>query len=158
MDQSGQWKCHHGMDDRSDHADDAECRLMVLVDTNVLLDILTKDPTWFSRSEKAMRSCVARGLAINPLLYAELSVGFDTPLALDAALDFSDLKKLTLPYEAGFLAGKAFVEYRRRGGEKRSPLPDFYIGAHAEVAGLPLLTRDPAHYRAYFPKVKVIGP
>jgi predicted nucleic acid-binding protein len=131
---------------------------MVLVDANVLLDILTQDVSWFAWSEKAMRGCVAEGLAINAIIYAELSAGFDSPQALDEALDFSDLKKLPLPYEAGFLAGKAFVKYRRGGGGRRSPLPDFYIGAHAQTADLRLLTRDPLRFRKYFPSVELIAP
>lgn len=131
---------------------------MVLVDANVLLDILTQDANWFAWSEEAMRGCVADGLAINAIIYAELSPGFASAQALDAALEFSDLRRLTLPYAAGFLAGKAFVKYRRGGGERRAPLPDFYIGAHAETSELRLLTRDPQRYRKYFPKVELIAP
>ena len=131
---------------------------MVLVDANVLLDILTQDEAWFSWSEQAMRGCLAEGLAINALIYAELSAGYRSIQELDAVLNDSDLKRLPLPYEAGFLAGKAFVKYRRAGGQKRSPLPDFYIGAHAETSGLRLLTRDATRYRKYFPKVELIAP
>ena len=90
--------------------------------------------------------------------YAELAAGFLNEGELEAALDFPDLRRLALPYAAAFRAGRAFVEYRRQGGNRRSPLPDFFIGAHAEVEGMTLLTRDVARYRTYFPKLKLIAP
>jgi hypothetical protein len=131
---------------------------MVLVDANVLLDIMTSDPQWFEWSAGRMERALAQGLAINPVIYAELAAGFRKQEELNAALALAELERLALPYEAGFRAGRAFVEYRRRGGDRRLPLPDFFIGAHAETAGLTLLTRDVARYRTYFPKVRLIAP
>lgn len=97
-------------------------------------------------------------IAINPIIYAELASGFTTIADLDDRIGADTFRRLPLPYEAGFVAGRAFVEYRRRGGLRTSPLPDFYIGAHAAVAGLELLTRDPRRYTSYFPKVPLITP
>lgn len=131
---------------------------MVLVDANVLLDILTADPLWFDWSREKLERTLPQGLAINPVIYAEIAAGFRSEAELEAALDLPDLERLTLPYEAAFLAGHAFVQYRRHGGNRRSPLPDFYIGAHAEVEGMTLLTRDAARHRTYFPKLKLIAP
>jgi predicted nucleic acid-binding protein len=131
---------------------------MVLVDANVLLDIITSDPQWFAWSAEKLERSLAQGLAINPVIYAELAVGFRKEEELEGALDFGDLERLDLPYDAAFRAGHAFVEYRRKGGTRRSPSPDFFIGAHAEVEGLTLLTRDAARYRPYFPKLKLIAP
>ena len=131
---------------------------MVLVDANVLLDIITADARWFSWSAEKLERALSHGLAINPVIYAEVSAGFQTEEDLESALDLPDLERLPLPYEAAFRAGHAFVEYRRQGGNRRSPLPDFFIGAHAEVAGMTLLTRDPTRYRSYFPKLKLIAP
>ena len=131
----------------------------VLVDTNVLIDVATEDPQWFDWSASRLRQA-ANGdrLAINPLVYAELSVHYDTLEALEAALSGHPFARLALPWEAAFVAGKAYRRYRSRGGAKRSPLPDFYIGAHASLAGYALLTRDPARYREYFPKLRLISP
>lgn len=132
---------------------------MVLVDSNVLLDLFANDPQWFTWSQGALAHHGIRDqLMINPIIYAELAPGFSSRQALDERIEDMSLVRLPLPYEAGFLAGKAFVKYRRRGGAKSSPLPDFYIGAHAESEGLRLLTRDVARYREYFPKVKLIAP
>jgi len=131
---------------------------MVLVDTNVLLDIVTADPVWFDWSAKALEKALGKGLAINPVIYAEVAAGFRYEKELEAALDWAELERLPLPYEAAFRAGQAFVQYRRNGGDRRSPLPDFFIGAHAEVSGMTLLTRDESRYRTYFPKVKLICP
>lgn len=131
---------------------------MVLVDANVLLDVLTADPQWADWSAERLERALAQGLAINPVIYAEVSVGFGDEAELEAALDLPDLERLALPYAAAFRAGRAFVEYRRQGGIRRSPLPDFFIGAHAEVEGMTLLTRDAARYRTYFPKLKLIAP
>ena len=130
----------------------------MLVDANVLLDIITSDPEWFAWSAEKLERALAQGLAINPVIYAELAAGFHKEEELDAALDLAELERLPLPYEAAFRAGHAFVEYRRQGGSRRSPLPDFFIGAHVEVAGLTLLTRDAARDRTYFPKLKLIAP
>jgi len=132
---------------------------MTLVDTNVITDILVEDEEWFDWSAVQLQKCRSRSiLAINPIIFAELAPNFESTEALQEALPVEDYMRLDLPYEAGFRAGRAFVEYRRRGGAKRSPLPDFYIGAHAEYAGLPLLTRDIKRYQTYFPKIKLIHP
>ncbi len=131
----------------------------VLVDSNVLLDVLTEDPRWFDGSAGQLaRAADQRELAINPIIYAEISVGFERIEELEAALPSRFFRRLPLPWEAGFLAGKVFLSYRRKGGRRRSPLPDFYIGAHAAVSGLALLTRDAARYRTYFPKLELLGP
>lgn len=132
---------------------------MVLVDTNVLLDILTDDPGWREWSERELLRCAEfQDLAINPIIYAELAAAYRRQSELDDALDGLPLERLELPYAAGFLAGHAFGQYRRKGGERRSPLPDFYIGAHAQHQGLVVLTRDAKRYRNYFPKVRLICP
>lgn len=131
----------------------------VLVDSSVLLDVATEDPRWFGWSAAALERAAERNvLVINPIVWAEVSVGFDRVEALEAALPPSLYRRDPLPYDAGFLAGKAFLAYRRRGGTRRTPLPDFYIGAHAAIAGLRLLTRDAARYRTYFPRLEVLAP
>jgi hypothetical protein len=131
----------------------------VLVDSNVLLDIATGDPRWAQWSSQALTECAEyTALLINPIIYAEVSIGFETIEALDAALPSRIIERAPLPWEAGFLAGKCFLNYRRRGGEKSSPLPDFYIGAHAAIEQLAILTRDAARYRSYFPKLEVLAP
>jgi predicted nucleic acid-binding protein len=131
---------------------------MVLVDTNILLDIITSDPKWFQWSATRMERALGQGLAVNPIIYAELAAGFLRSEELEAALQLHELRRLPLPYHAAFRAGRAFIEYRKRGGDRHSPLPDFFIGAHAEADGLTLLTRDPTRYRTYFPKVRLIAP
>jgi len=132
---------------------------MILVDSNVIIDVLSRDPVWRSWSETMLADAADRDeIAINPIIYAEMSSGFATMQALDDHLGAGDFRRLPLPYEAGFVAGRAFVDYRRRGGVRTSPLPDFYIGAHAAVAGLRLLTRDPKRYWSYFPSVELIAP
>jgi len=131
----------------------------VLVDSNVLLDIATNDPTWFARSAEALAAAADEApLVINPLIYAEVSIGFQRIEDVEDAIPPRLYRREQLPYEAAFLAGKAFLRYRRRGGTRTAPLPDFYIGAHAAVAGFRLLTRDPRRYRAYFPGVELIYP
>jgi predicted nucleic acid-binding protein len=130
-----------------------------LVDANVLLDIFTEDPKWYDWSAAALASAADHGpLVINPIVYAEISVRFSKVEALDAALPHEDFVRAQLPWSAGFLAGKCFVQYRRRGGQRRSPLPDFFVGAHAALHGLRLLTRDAARYRTYFPRLDVVAP
>jgi len=132
---------------------------VTLVDSSVLFDILTEDPEWAYWSQQALaRARDAGRLAINPIVYAEVSTGFDTIEDLDDAVSARDFEREPLPYEAGFLAGKVFLAYRNRGGQRRSPLPDFYIGAHAAVRGYRLLTRDVARYRTYFPSVLLVTP
>ena len=131
----------------------------VLVDSNVLLDLMTEDPRWFSWSASTVESAAnSFRLVINAIIYAEISVRYSSIEDLEAALPKSLIEREAIPYEASFLAGKAFLAYRRRGGTKRSPLPDFFIGAHAAVAGYQLLTRDAAHYRTHFPRLTLICP
>ena len=131
----------------------------VLVDSNVLLDIATNDPTWSDWSGRALaESAEHTTLIINPIIYAEVSIGYTTIEALDAAVPTTSFRREPLPWEAGFLAGKSFLRYRRRGGSRPSPLPDFYIGAHAAVGQLALLTRDAARYRSYFPTIEILAP
>ena len=131
----------------------------VLVDSNVLLDVATSDPTWSAWSRSTLEQTADEAvLVINPLVYAEVSVGFPTIEGLDEALPSDLYRRENLPYEAAFLAGKCFVRYRRGGGSRGSPLPDFYIGAHAAVAGYRLLTRDATRYRTYFPTLELIAP
>jgi hypothetical protein len=131
----------------------------VLVDSNVLLDVITDDPLWSSWSARTMEMAANRSrLVINPIVFAEVSIRFSQIEALDEALPRAMLEREAIPFEAAFLAGKAFVAYRRLGGSKSSPLPDFFIGAHAAVAGYALLTRDAARYRSYFPRLAVIAP
>jgi predicted nucleic acid-binding protein len=132
----------------------------VLVDANVILDISTNDKQWFEWSAGALeRAGDESTLVINPIIYAEVSIAYKTIEALELALPPGAFRRETLPYEAAFLAGKAFLKYRQRGGRsKLRPLPDFYIGAHAAVAGYRLLTRDSARYRTYFPGLDIIAP
>jgi predicted nucleic acid-binding protein len=132
---------------------------ITLVDTCVLLDVLTADPTWAAWSAPALAGARDQGdLAINPIIYAEVSAGFDRIEDVDAALPAADFSREPLPYQAGFLAARAFTTYRRRGGTRTAPLPDFYIGAHAAVRRYRLLTRDPGRFRGYFPTVRLITP
>ena len=132
---------------------------MLLVDTNVLVDVLENDPEWadWSIGQLRAQSKVHR-LAINPVIYSELSLTFSTVEALDTTIDELRLAVIELPRAALFLAGKAFVRYRRHGGTKSKVLADFFIGAHAAVARFPLLTRDTRRYTAYFSDVKLIAP
>lgn len=133
--------------------------MITLVDSNVILDLVTDDPKWGRWSTEALsRAADESTLAINPLIFAEISIGFNTIEELEQLIPPTELDRLELPYEAAFLAGKAFLAYRRRGGRRSAPLADFYIGAHAAVAGLRLLTRDPRRYRTYFPTVELIAP
>jgi predicted nucleic acid-binding protein len=132
---------------------------VTLVDSNVILDVLTEDAAWGDWSAAMLAEAARAGpLAINPIIYAELSIGFDRIEDLDEALPDIYYRRLPLPFEAGFLTGQCFVKYRRRGGTRRSPLPDFYIGAHAALADLTLLTRDAKRYRSYFPRLRIIAP
>jgi predicted nucleic acid-binding protein len=132
---------------------------MTLIDANVLIDLFTNDAEWADWSREALLKAAENGqIGINPIIYAEVSIAFTRPSILDKALAELEIVRCELPYDAGFRAGKAFLEYRRRQGTKRSPLPDFYIEAHAEIAEFRLLTRDAARYANYFPKVKLISP
>jgi predicted nucleic acid-binding protein len=125
----------------------------------VILDVVTDDPLWGEWSSLMLARCAESGmLVINPIIYAEVSVGFDRIEELDAVLPADSFRRDPLPWEAAFLAGKCFLTYRRKGGARRSPLPDFYIGSHAAVTGLPLLTRDARRYRTYFPQLILLAP
>jgi len=131
----------------------------VLVDSNILIDVISDDPRFGPASAQALASLGdSADLIVNPIVMAEVSVGFLRLEDLDEALNPHRLHREDLPWEGAFLAGKAFLAYRRRGGQRRSPLPDFYIGAHAAVARYRLLTRDPERYRAYFPAVELLIP
>lgn len=131
----------------------------VLVDSNVLLDVLEEDTHWYAWSARQLERWAERAeLVINPVIYAEVSIGFDSIEALEEALPASHLRREPLPWEAAFLAGKCFLRYRQLGGARRSPLPDFFIGAHAAVTGMMLLSRDASRYHSYFPKLALIEP
>jgi len=130
-----------------------------LIDSNVLLDIVTEDDEWFTWSSEELARAADEGpLFLNPIIYAEVAAGFERIEDLDEALPASYYRRVPLPWESAFLAGQCFVNYRRRGGSRRSPMPDFYIGAHAAIADLRLLTRDARRYRAYFPTLRLIAP
>jgi predicted nucleic acid-binding protein len=130
-----------------------------LVDSNVLLDIMSEDARWFSWSADTLADLAdSFRLVINPVIFAEVSIRYSRIEDLDAALPKTMLDREAIPYEAAFLAGKSFLAYRRRGGRKRSSLPDFFIGAHAAVAGYRLITRDAQRYRTYFPRLALIAP
>ena len=132
---------------------------MTLIDTNVLLDVATDDPVWADWSIRQLDAAAAKGpLVINDVVYAELSVGFERIEDLDALLDEAGVGLEEIPREALFLAGKAFRRYRAAGGARMGVLPDFFIGAHAAVLGLPLLTRDVKRYRTHFPSVVLVAP
>lgn len=132
---------------------------MVLVDTNVLLDVVTSDPEWADWSQNQLEAAaLTQTLAINPVVYAELSVGFLAVEQVDALLQEARIVLEAIPREALFLAGKAFMRYRSRGGTRTGVLPDFFIGAHAAVLGIPLLTRDARRYADYFPKLELVAP
>lgn len=131
----------------------------VLVDSSVLIDVLLRDSKWFERSSAALVAAADDGeLVINPIIFAEVSVRYRSIEDLNKVLPTSLYRRDELPYEASFLAGRAFVKYRRQGGSRTAPMPDFYIGAHAEVSEFRVLTRDPRRFRRYFPKVELIVP
>ena len=132
---------------------------MLLVDTNVLVDVLQNDAQWADWSIAQLRAqAQLHELVINPMIYAELSLSFSTFEALDRVVARLELAMHEVPRPALFLAGKAYLQYRRRGGAKAQVLPDFFIGAHAAVKGWPLLTRDASRFRTYFPRLEVIAP
>lgn len=131
----------------------------VLIDSNILLDLMTEDEHWFAWSAAAVeRAADTARIVINPIIYAEVSVRYSRIEDVEEALPKTFFEREAIPFEAAFLAGKAFTIYRRRGGAKHTPLPDFFIGAHAAIAGYRLLTRDATRYRTYFPKLEVIAP
>ena len=131
----------------------------ILVDSNIILDIVTEDPNWFDWSANKLTEYAEKTkLNINPIIYAEVSIGFQKIEELEAILPIKFFHRLDLPWEAAFLAGKCFAQYRQKGGTKKSPLPDFYIGAHAAIMDMILLTRDVNRYRTYFPSLELINP
>ncbi len=134
--------------------------MTVLVDSNVLIDILQPNPAWAEWSREAVAwAGTSERLVINAIVYAEISVGYPTIEEVEHVLPgAADLEREPIPYEAAFAAGRAFADYRTRGGTRRSPLPDFFIGAHAAVRGYTLLTRDAVRYRSYFPRLALIAP
>lgn len=130
-----------------------------LVDSNVWLDVLEEDARWYEWSaDQLVRAADSGELVINPVIYAEVSVGFERIEDLEALMPPTEIVRAPLPWEAAFLAGKCFLAYRRSGGDRRSPLPDFFIGAHAAVDRLTLVTRDARRYRTYFPTLDIIAP
>jgi len=130
-----------------------------LIDSNVLLDVLQEDPRWFEWSASALASAADQGvLVINPVIYAEVSIGFERIEDMERLLPGDVFIRSAIPWEAAFMAGKCFLRYRRAGGIRRSPLPDFFIGAHAAVEQMPLVTRDARRYRSYFPGLPLLTP
>ena len=133
--------------------------MTTLVDSNVILDVVTEDADWLDWSASMLCRAAQQGrLVINPLIYAEVACGFTNIEDLDRALPPDYFIREPLPWPAGFLAARAFLAYRRRGGSRPSPLPDFFIGAHAALSGYTLLTRDRRRYKTYFPKLRIIEP
>lgn len=131
----------------------------ILVDSNIILDIVTEDVSWYGwSSDNLARLGDSNVLVINPIVYSEVSIGFDRIEDLDDALDPLFFRRDNVPWEAAFLAGKVFLKYRRSGGTRASPPPDFFIGAHASVSAMRLITRDPTRYRRYFPRLQLIAP
>lgn len=131
----------------------------VMIDSNVILDIVTEDPNWFNWSSDIVAFYAdTHTLIINPIIYSEVSIGYQTIEDVDTVLPPSYFRRMPIPWEAAFKAGKSFLQYRKRGGSKRTPLPDFFIGAHADFLGIQLITRDAARFRTYFPELKLITP
>jgi predicted nucleic acid-binding protein len=131
----------------------------VLVDSNVILDVFSEDPKWSDWSSAALAGAAETSrLVINPIVYAEVSIHFRRIEDLDLALPRDHFIREPIPFAAAFLAGKAFLHYRKQGGPRRSPLPDFFIGAHAAISGYRLLTRDARRFRAHFPTLGLIAP
>ena len=130
-----------------------------LIDSNVLIDLFDEGSEWREWSDAMITRCANRGpLIINPLILAEVCTGFSSFEDANAHLPEEFVRREPLPWEAAFVAARAFLIYRHHGGERRSPLPEFYIGAHAAVSGHTLLTRDPRRYRHYFPKLRIVAP
>jgi len=129
------------------------------IDAKVLLDIATADPNWMAWLQEQLRAAAVRGMVyVNPIIYAELAPAFNSKEELDRFLDPSFFRRAPLPYDAGWVAAQAFIKYRRGGGLRSAPLPDFYVGAHAEIEGLTLISRDAARYKTYFPSVELVAP
>lgn len=133
--------------------------MSIIVDSNVIIDVLTKNKFWYEWSSEQLKKFVETNvLIINPIIYSEISIGFDNIEDLEEVLPLDIFVRENLPWEAAFLAGKCYLNYRKHSGNKTSPLPDFYIGAHATVTGRALLTRDTKIYREYFPRLNIISP
>jgi predicted nucleic acid-binding protein len=132
--------------------------MAIMVDSNVILDMVNQDPLWLDWSRSALEQHLDGGLLVNAVIYSELCSSANTAADVDALLEDMALALADIPREALFLASKAHLSYRRQGGTKASPLPDFFIGAHAQVLGIPILTRDQGRYRTYFPHVALICP
>jgi hypothetical protein len=134
--------------------------MTILVDSNVIIDLINPSSPWRGWAADQIRASARAGrdLVINPIILAEVSIPFSSRRRVDEALRPSRFLREDLPWAAAFAAGKAYLAYRQRGGERRSPLPDFYIGAHAQARGYSLLTRDDATYRTYFPEIDIIAP
>ncbi len=132
--------------------------MAVMVDSNVILDMVNQDPQWLDWSRAALEQHLDGGLLVNAVIYSELCSNATTSTDVDALLDDMVLTLADIPRHALFLASKAHLSYRRQGGAKTAPLPDFFIGAHAQVLGIPILTRDQGRYRTYFPHVALICP
>lgn len=131
----------------------------ILIDSCIILDILTEDPTWYSWSaDKLAEYADEYSLYINPIIYSEISMGFQRIEDLEKALPASSFNRATIPWEAAFLAGKIYLKYRKAGGQRALPLPDFFIGAHAMIERFSLLTRDTKRFRHYYPQLKIISP
>lgn len=131
----------------------------VLVDSSVLIDVLLRDKNWFEWSSSALAAAGDEAaVVINPVIYAEVSIRYRSMDDLNKVIPPSLCRRDDLPYAAAFIAGRAFVKYRRQGGSRTSPMPDFYIGAHADVAGFRILTRDTRRFKRYFPSVELIAP
>ncbi|HQU92896.1 MAG TPA: type II toxin-antitoxin system VapC family toxin [Pyrinomonadaceae bacterium] len=130
-----------------------------MIDSNVLLDLYDRSSKWHEWSASILSSVGdSAELVINPIIYAEASIRFETPAEFDEVFSPEDFVRRAIPFAAAFLAGKAHVEYRRRGGVRAATLPDFFIGAHAAISGYKILTRDPRRFRRYFPAVELIAP
>lgn len=130
-----------------------------LIDSNVILDVVTEDKKWFEWSSSMIAQCAESDkIWINPVIYAEVSVGFSRIEDLELALPPTVFRRAALPYEAAFLAGKCFLRYRKSSGIKTSPLLDFYIGAHAAISDFTLITRDKGRFHTYFPKLRIVSP
>lgn len=131
----------------------------VMIDSNVILDIVTEDPNWFNWSSETLAFYAdTHTLIINPIIYSEVSIGYQKMEDVDTVLPPSYFRRMPIPWEAAFYAGKSFLQYRKRGGTKRIPLPDFFIGAHADFLDIELITRDTARFRTYFPELRLITP
>lgn len=131
----------------------------ILIDSCVILDIITEDPNWFGWSAKKLEECADEyPLFINPIIYSEISIGFNKIEELEQCISPSIFKRVSIPWEAAFLAGKMFLKYRKLGGHRTLPLPDFFIGAHAVIENFSLLTRDTKRFKSYYPQLKLISP